>query len=86
MELDFNGKNKIGKAWEKALVVRRLLFLLLVWLPLLNICVTTLFILTPYWLLTGRIAYEIPCFAAINEWHWNLKKGQTVKRNDIRIN
>lgn len=69
-----NFEYRIGKAWNKALVIRRLLFLFLSWLPLVNICITTLFILIPYWLLTGKIAYECKYFVAINEWHWNLKK------------
>ena len=54
-------------------IVRRLSFLFLLWLPLVNILTSTLFLLIPYWIFTGKIIYECKYFNAINDWHYKLK-------------
>jgi hypothetical protein len=53
-------------------VISRFLFVLLCWIPLLNIVISFWIIILPYWLFTGKFYFNSYHFKKINDWHSRL--------------
>jgi hypothetical protein len=66
-----NIKNYINEKWNKAFILRRLLFILLSWVPILNITISGILAL-PYFIITGKIIYKHKLFILIFNLHLNL--------------
>lgn len=55
-------------------IFKRLIFLLLIWLPFFNIAFSTIFLLIPYWVKTGKVIYDSKFFKKVNDFHQQLLK------------
>ena len=64
-------KHKANSRSYQNAIACRFLFILLCWIPLLNIVISFCIIL-PYWLFTGKDYFDTYHFKRINDWHSSL--------------
>jgi len=55
------------------MIIKRILFILFLWAPALNVIFAVFIALVPYWVITGNIYFEAKYFKFIQNWHWGLK-------------
>ena len=51
--------------------IKRIWWIVLIPILILNIVIATICII-PYWILTGKIAYDYKLFNDFNNYHWKL--------------
>lgn len=72
MEKQIKSKNTESQQSCITAVIRRFLFILLCWIPLLNTVISFWIITLPYWLFTGEFYFDSCYFKKINDWHSRL--------------